>query len=79
MADVKRLNTLLGASQKLCQKNKSLLGLNYPTNTIKKNVMLDAIFDNIPRIYKFCYQVYSKASILRYGSRNIFSEEGTQH
>ena len=41
--------------------------------------MLDAIFDNIPRIYKFCYQAYSKASILRYGSRNIFSEEDTQH
>ena len=40
--------------------------------------MLDAVFDDIPQIYKFCYLAYSQASILRYGSHNIFSEEGTQ-
>ena len=40
--------------------------------------MLDAVFQNIPEIYKFCHLAYGKASFLRYGSWTVVSEEGTQ-
>ena len=37
-------------------------------NSLHRDLMLDAVFQNIPEIYKFCHLAYGKASFLRYGS-----------
>ena len=47
-------------------------------NSLHRDSMLDAVFQNIPEIYKFCHLAYGKASFLRYGSWTVVSEEGTQ-
>ena len=40
--------------------------------------MLEAVYKTVPKIYKFCHQSCSQPTKLRYGSRSISSEEGTQ-
>ena len=40
--------------------------------------MLEAVYKTVPEIYKFCHMSYSQPTKLRYGSRSISSEEGTQ-
>ena len=47
-------------------------------NSLHRDVMLDAVFNTVPEIYKLCHLCYSNMSILRYGSRLILSQEGTQ-
>ena len=40
--------------------------------------MLEAVYKAVPKIYKFCHLSYNQPTKLRYGSRPISSEEGTQ-
>ena len=40
--------------------------------------MLEAVYKTVPEIYKFCHLSYSQLTELRYGSRSILLEEGTQ-
>ena len=40
--------------------------------------MLETIYKTVPEICKFCHLSYSQPTKLRYGSRSILSEEGTQ-
>ena len=47
-------------------------------NSLHRDSMLDAVFQNIPEIYKFCHLAYGKASFLQYGSWTVVFEEGTQ-
>ena len=47
-------------------------------NSLHRDSMLEAVFQNIPEIYKFCHLAYGKASFLRYGSWTVVFEEGTQ-
>ena len=47
-------------------------------NSLHKDSMLDAVFQNIPKIYKFCHLAYGKVSFLQYGSWTVVSEEDTQ-
>ena len=47
-------------------------------NNIHRDAMLEAVFINVPEIYKFCHLSYSQPSLLRYGSKLISSEEGSQ-
>ena len=47
-------------------------------NSLHRDSMLDAVYQNIPETYKFCHLAYGKASFLRYGSWTVMSEEGTQ-
>src|SRR6266536_545960 len=47
-------------------------------NSLHRDAMLDAVYTNAPGIYKFCYALYNKASILAFNDRTILSQEGTQ-
>ena len=47
-------------------------------NNLRQDAMLEAVYKTVPEIYKFCHLSYSQPTKLRYGSRSILSEEGTQ-
>ena len=47
-------------------------------NNLHRDVMLEAVYKTVPEIYKFCHLSYSQPTKLKYGSRSISSEEGTQ-
>jgi len=47
-------------------------------NSLHRDVMLDAVLEKVPGIYKFCHSSYSKPSELVYCGRSIFSREGPQ-
>ena len=47
-------------------------------NNIRRDVMLQQVFNQVPEIYKFCCLSYEQPSILRYSSCSISSQEGTQ-
>jgi Reverse transcriptase (RNA-dependent DNA polymerase) len=47
-------------------------------NSLRRDSMLDAVHKTIPEIYKFCFLSYSQSSSLKYGSRSILSQEGSQ-
>ena len=47
-------------------------------NNLRRDAMLEAVYKTVPEIYKFCHLSYSQPTKLRYGSRSISSEEGTQ-
>ena len=47
-------------------------------NNLHRDAMLEAVYKTVPEIYKFCHLSYSQPTKLRYGSRSISSEEGTQ-
>ena len=45
---------------------------------LRRDAMLEAVYKTVPEIYKFCHLSYSQPTKLRYGSRSISAEEGTQ-
>jgi hypothetical protein len=47
-------------------------------NSLHRDVMLQAILDKAPGIYKFCHLSYNEPSTLSYGGRTILSREGPQ-
>lgn len=47
-------------------------------NSIRRDVMLQAVFDYAPELYKFCSLAYSRESFLKFGSFVVSSQEGVQ-
>ena len=47
-------------------------------NTLRRDSLLDAVAREIPELYRFAHAAYSNRPLLRYGSKIIRSEEGTQ-
>src|SRR6218665_1713189 len=47
-------------------------------NTMRRDVMLQAVYDTIPELYAFAHQSYSAESILQFGSFEIRSQLGPQ-
>src|SRR6218665_3686207 len=47
-------------------------------NTVRRDVMLQAVYDTIPELYAFANQSYSAESILQFGSFEIRSQLGPQ-
>ena len=47
-------------------------------NNLRRDAMLEVVDKTVPEIYKFCHLSYSQPTKLRYGSRLILLEEGTQ-
>ena len=54
------------------------LGFTNAFNNLRRDAMLEAVYKTVPEIYKFCHLSYSQPTKLRYGSRSISLEEGTQ-
>ena len=69
------------ASWNPCQLNEFVIAKSDFTNAcnyLRRDAMLEAVYKTVPEIYKFCHLSYSQPTKLRYGSRSISSEEGTQ-
>jgi hypothetical protein len=47
-------------------------------NCIRRDVMLQAVADQLPHLYKFCHLAYSQLSMLKIGCHIIMSDEGAQ-
>ena len=47
-------------------------------NCVRRDVMLKAVADRIPELYRLCHLAYSQPSVLKYGRHVIMSEEGAQ-
>jgi hypothetical protein len=47
-------------------------------NSLHRDVMLEAVLEKVPGIYKFCYLSYNKPSELVYSGHTIYSKEGPQ-
>lgn len=47
-------------------------------NCIRRDAMLQAVFDQIPELYRYCHLAYSSSSFLKFGSFTMLSEEGVQ-
>ena len=47
-------------------------------NRLHSDVMLNALSENVPGIYKFCHLSYNKPSELVYSGHTIHSREGPQ-
>jgi hypothetical protein len=47
-------------------------------NSLHRDVMLVAVLEKVPGIYKFCHSSYNKPSELVYGGYTIYSKEGPQ-
>jgi len=47
-------------------------------NSLHRDVMLNAVADKVPEIYKFCHMSYSNHTALKFGDNIILSEEGPQ-
>jgi len=45
-------------------------------NSLRRDLMLRSVAEQVPGIYKFCYLSYSQPSILKYETRTILSQEG---
>jgi hypothetical protein len=45
---------------------------------MRTDVMLKAVADRIPGLYRLCHLAYSQPSVLKYGRHFIMSEEGAQ-
>ena len=54
------------------------LDLSNAFNSLHGDVMLRAIDDRVPSIYKFCHLSYNQPSILKFNNNRIMSEEGPQ-
>ena len=48
------------------------------SNNLRRNAMLEAVYKTVPKIYNFCHLSYSQPTKLRYESKSISSEKGTQ-
>jgi len=47
-------------------------------SSLDRGVLLDAVTQRVPSIYKFCHLSYSQPSVLAYMDRVILSQEGSQ-
>jgi hypothetical protein len=47
-------------------------------NSIRRDVLLQAVYDNLPEVYRFCFSAYNYNSVLKFDNRNIMSMEGIQ-
>jgi len=47
-------------------------------NSLHRDVMLEAVRERVPGIYRFCHLAYSQPSQLIYGGHTIMSQEGPQ-
>src|SRR6218665_1314473 len=47
-------------------------------NTLRRDIMLQMVYDTIPEIYEFIYQAYSADSQLQFGSFVVRSQMGPQ-
>ena len=47
-------------------------------NSLHRDAMLQKIHTHVPEIYSFCHLAYNIDSILKFGDRQIISEEGAQ-
>jgi Reverse transcriptase (RNA-dependent DNA polymerase) len=47
-------------------------------NCVRRDVMLRAVADRLPQLYRFCHLAYNQPSVLRFGRHVIWSEEGAQ-
>ena len=47
-------------------------------NSLHRDVMLEAVLEKVPGIYKFCHLSYNKPSELVYSGHTIYSKEGPQ-
>jgi hypothetical protein len=47
-------------------------------NSLHRDVMLEAIAENVPQIYRFCHLSYDKTSSLTFFGNDILSQEGVQ-
>ena len=47
-------------------------------NCVRRDAMLNAVFEHIPGIYNYCHLAYNLSSFLWFGEDTIMSEEGAQ-
>jgi hypothetical protein len=47
-------------------------------NSVRRDIMLKAVADYLPQLYRFCHLAYSQPSLLKFGRHFIMSEEGAQ-
>jgi hypothetical protein len=47
-------------------------------NSIRRDVMLKTVADQLPEIYRFCTLSYGSPTALQFGSHTVWSEEGAQ-
>ena len=47
-------------------------------NSLRRDRMLTAVSTELPELYDFCQASYGKSSILKFGTYDVFSEEGVQ-
>ena len=47
-------------------------------NTLRRDCMLEAVAKDLPEIYRFVHAEYSHASVLKFGTHSVMSEEGPQ-
>ena len=47
-------------------------------NSLRRDVMLSAVAENTPDIYRFCHIAYEKPTHLKVSGRTILSQEGAQ-
>ena len=47
-------------------------------NSLRRDAMLEAIYMHVPEIFTFCHMAYTNDSILKFGNRQIMSQEGVQ-
>ena len=47
-------------------------------NSIRRDVMLKTVADELPEIYRFCTLSYGSPTALQFGSQTVWSEEGAQ-
>ena len=47
-------------------------------NSLRRDVMLSAVAENIPDNYRFCHIAYDKPTHLKFFGHTILSQEGAQ-
>ena len=47
-------------------------------NSLRRDAMLQAVYDSIPELYSFCHLAYGHNSLLQFGSLPLLSQEGAQ-
>ena len=62
------------------QKGDIVVKLDFSNafNNLHRDVILRAVSDNVPELYRFCHLAYSSDSILKFGQFTIMSQEGVQ-
>lgn len=47
-------------------------------NSLRRDVILSAVFQNVPELLPFCYSAYRNVSMLKFGQKLVPSQEGIQ-